>query len=283
MAQIVTTSSRKKGGNSKAFLFVLLALVVITAAVCVFKAAPKPRLAETPEPANPASTAVSNAVTVVESPLMPEAFPENAADSAAVTNAYVKKPGQMMLPNGKILTFKPPKEGEIRMVYALNAIYECDSEGNWKDVTPKKLFDNPLENQLVGLSVENGSFIPAFMMGYSPETVNEVLHRDVVINGDDPPDVVAKKEAVAEMKGIILDYIDQGGTFEGFVTEMATYVRSERRIKGRAISRIVKLVKSGDLEGARAYRDEFNQVLDQQEYSPLRLPKLVEEALGSDQ
>ena len=186
-----------------------------------------------------------------------------------------------MLPGGQVITFKPPKEGEVRIVHGLNGIkYECDSEGNWRDVTPKKLFDNPIENHLIGLSVENGSFIPAFMMGYDTNEVMKALHKDVVINADDSPAVVAKKEAVAEMKRVILDYIDQGGTYDGFISEMAEYVKSERKVKARALSKISKLLKEGKIEEACAYRDEINKVLDEQQYSTLKLPKFMSDVMG---
>lgn len=178
----------------------------------------------------------------------------------------------MQLPNGQIITFKPPAEGETRRVFALNKIYECDSEGNWKDVTPQKLFDNPIENHIVNLAVENRAFIPAFMTGYSTNDILAALQKDVVINEDDSPDIVATKEAVAQMKSMILDYIDQGGTYDSFIYEMAAYAKAERRMKGRAISKISALIKNGQIEEARAYRDEINAVLEQQQYSKLKLP-----------
>ena len=200
--------------------------------------------------------------------------------AAASTNDYVRKPGQMMTDDGRILTFPAPKPGEFRTVHSHGKIYKCDSEGNWEDVTPKPIFDNSFEECLVGLSVEGGSFIPGMLMGLDEATVRKMLEKPVVIAEDDPEDVVAKKEAVAEMKSIILDYMDEGGSFDQFVLDMHAFTSQERMLRGKGLVRLSELIRAGQLEEARAYLETYNDVLSKQGFSPMKLPPFLSEALG---
>ncbi len=284
---IVTTSPSRRPKRSPV-LPTAIAAVAIAVAVAIYLGA---RAARQPQPLSVSDTTTSPplggptsaadaAPTSPMKPAQPQAGASAPPPQAATTNNYVKRPGQMMLPNGQILTFTPPEPGTTTRVTTPGHIYECDSEGNWKDITPQKPFDNPVENSLVGLSMENGKFIPAFMLNYSDEEIMAALRREVVINQDDPEDVKLKKQAVAEMKAVILDYMEQGGTYRDFVYEMAAYVKAERKVKAAGIHKIVQLVKAGDIEGAKAYREELDKVLESQEFTKIRLPKHVAEAFG---
>ncbi len=181
----------------------------------------------------------------------------------------------MMLPDGRVLTFKPPEEGHTKKIVSNGHIYECDSEGNFKEVTPPPVFDNRFENQLVGLSLANGTFMPGMLKNHSEEEIMAMLKKPVVINEDDSDDAKAKKEAVAEMKGIILDYIAQGGTFDQFVDEMHSFVREERRLKSKAYKRILTDIKEGKIEEARKFRDEYDSILEKNGYSKLTIPGIL--------
>ncbi len=193
---------------------------------------------------------------------------------------YVKKPGQMQLPDGRILTFPVPAEGEYRIVHSHGAMYKCDHLGNWEDVTPKPIFDNAFEENLVGLSVEGGSFIPGMLMGLDPKGVEEMLNKPVTVNPDDPEDVVEKKRAVAEMKGMILEYLRQGGTFDQFVMMMREATVQERKAKGTAMRDIVTLLKEGRTEDAAFYRKALDEQLKKEGMPPLKLPSHLDAALG---
>lgn len=188
-----------------------------------------------------------------------------------------------MLPSGKVLTFKPPAPGSFRIIHSKGRQYKCDSEGNWEDITPQPIFDNYFEENLIGLSVEGGTFIPGMLMGYEEEDVISMLKRPVEIKEGDDETVVAKKEAVAEMKTIILDYIQQGGTFDQFVTEMRAFTVNERNIKGLALKRIASLYNQGKLEEAQAFLKTFDDILQQDGFSPLRLPPKMRAAFNVEQ
>ena len=118
------------------------------------------------------------------------------------------------------------------------------------------------------------------LMGLDTNAVMDMLRRDVVINADDADDVKAKKEAVAEMKGVILDYIAEGGTFDQFVMEMRALTVQERSLKAQAYKKVGQLIKEGKLDEARAYRDSFNAVMDEHGFPPLKYPPNVNKMLG---
>ncbi len=293
---IVTTSKRGKSqvANRKSKIVVIAAVAVLAIvavylgarAACPRQSQPPavsdtlpspPKKAPTPAEAAPASP-VEQAQPPSETPQPPAMSPREARIFTA-TNNYVKKPGQMLTSDGRIITFPVPGPGEFRTVHSHGKVYKCDSEGNWEDVTPRPLFDNSFEENLVGLSIEGGSFVPGMLMGLDTNAIMPLLRRDVVINEDDTDDEKAKKEAVAQMKGVILDYIEQGGTFDQFVMEMRALTVQERSMKGKALKRVVELYKAGKLDEARAYVDSFNSVIDEQGFSPLKLPPHIRTAL----
>lgn len=295
---IVTTSKRGKSQvASRKSKIIVIAAVAVAAIVAIYlgtrasspRQQPSPAVSDTPP--SPPEAATTSAEAAPVSPVEPAQPPSEAtqppamspreARISAATNNYVKKPGQMLTDDGRVLTFPPPKEGEFRTVHSHGKVYKCDSEGNWEDVTPRPLFDNSFEENLVGLSIEGGSFVPGMLMGLDTNAIMPLLRRDVVINEDDTDDEKAKKEAVAEMKGVILDYIEQGGTFDQFVMEMRALTVQERSMKSKALKRVAELCKAGKLDEARAYVDSFNSVIDEQGFSPLKLPPHIRTALES--
>ena len=190
--------------------------------------------------------AVSKPATAKDKPENPEKPP------------FVKRPGSMQLPDGRVLTFKPPKEGEFRIVHSHGSTYKCDHLGNWEDVTPKPVFDNSFEEALVGLAT-TGNFIPGMLMGIDYDDAIKMLTKPVVINPDDPEDVVEKKEAVAAAKEAILDYMKDGASLDDFVMEMRKQVVKERFIRGTALKEIVASLKEGRAQDAADMRDAANR------------------------
>lgn len=222
----------------------------------------------------------------------PQEEPETPAEEAKhradglpdyVPDDYVKKPGQMMLPNGKVLTFPPPGEGEIRTVVGGGKTWECDGEGGWRDVTPRQLFKTAFEANFLGLSVEGRSFIPAFLTGLDQDAVVEMLKKDYVPVGDETEDELAQIAAYDEMRAIALDYIDQGGSFDDFVTEIASYERAQRKMHAASMKQVMTLFKEGRIDEAKARAAELDEVLAGQGYKPLRLPAHVRRAFGIEE
>ena len=219
-------------------------------------------------------------------PRPPRLSPTNAVRAAA-TNASVKapvpppfkkRPGAMQLPDGRVLTFKPPKEGEFKIVHSHGTVYKCDHLGNWEDVTPKPVFDNAFEESLVGLAT-SGSFIPGVLMGLDYDYVIKMLTKPVVVDPGDPEDVVAKKEAVAAAKEAILDYMQDGASFDDFVMDMRRQVATERAIRGMALKEIVRLLNAGRTEEAADMRDAAEQLMERETGGRLTLPAHIESSL----
>ena len=219
-------------------------------------------------------------------PRSPRLAPTNAVRATA-TNASVKapepppfkkRPGAMQLPDGRVLTFKPPKEGEFKIVHSHGAVYKCDHLGNWEDITPKPVFDNAFEESLVGLAT-SGIFIPGVLMGLDYDYVIKMLTKPVVVDPGDPEDVVAKKEAVAAAKEAILDYMKDGASFDDFVMDMRRQVATERAIRGMALKEIVGLLRAGRTEEAADMRDAAERLMERETGGRLTLPAHIESSL----
>ena len=191
---------------------------------------------------------------------------------------FVKRPGAMQLPDGRVLTFKPPKEGEFRIVHSHGSTYKCDHLGNWVDVTPKPVFDNSFEETLVGLAT-TGNFIPGMLMGIDYDDAIRMLTKPVVVNPDDPEDVVKKKEAVAAAKEAILDYMKDGASLDEFVMEMRKQVVKERALRGMALKEIVASLKEGKAQDAADIRDAANKMLEKDGAPALKIPAHLENAI----
>lgn len=188
--------------------------------------------------------------------------------------------GYYRMPDGTEFRFRLPPEGQTASLKVKGVLYRFDSEGNFTDISKPKVFDNPVENQLVGLSVEGGSFAPGLMMRHSDEDIAAALRKPVVINEDDPDDVREKKEAVAAMKREILAYMEQGGTYEDFVTEMASMARQERKMKRDGIRKIVSMLEEGRADEARDFYETYNRLLQESGYSALKLQMGLKERMG---
>ena len=226
----------------------------------------KPAAVPKPVAPKPAKAGATNAQSKAEKPAKPEPPP------------FQKRPGAMQLPDGRVLTFRPPKEGEFRIVHSHGSTYKCDHLGNWEDVTPKPVFDNSFEEALVGLAT-TGNFIPGMLMGIDYDDAIKMLTKPVVVNPDDPEDVVAKKEAVAAAKEAILDYMKDGASLDDFVMEMRKQVVKERFIRGAALKEIVASLKEGRAQDAADMRDAANKMLEKDGAPALKIPAHLENAI----
>ena len=292
MAPIVTTSGRKRGRSSPAALrprlLVALAVAAIAAAVavCLLRKGPPPSRTPPPTdatiPVEPAATpsAIPSAVVRPAGPsaTQPSAPPPASPDVPAVVEpqpAPRPQPGAIFpvaMPGGRMVRMRLPEEGATNIVHMQGSTYSIDSEGNVTDITPKAVFDNVFENQLLGMALEKGTFISGFVTQYTREQVVEMLQKPVEILEDDTDDVKAKKEAVADLKAAALQYLDEGGTWGQFVAEMQSYASAERSLKAKGMRKVLKLAREGKVDEARAFLEEYNGILKEQGYSELKLP-----------
>ena len=191
---------------------------------------------------------------------------------------YVKKPGQLQLPDGKILTFPPPKEGEIRKVYAYGHMYECDHEGNFRDITKRQLFKTAFEGNFLGLAVSGKPFIPAFLTGLDEEDVKRMLQKPYEPIGDETEEELAELKSYDEMRNSALEYMANGGKFDDFVDAFASYVKKERETRATCLREVMTLVKQGKIAEAKEMAEAANILTEQEGFKPIHLPPHVKAA-----
>ena len=259
--------------------YAICALVALFCAIALYFFLSKPESApivqtDTPKKRTPAPKASTNLVKKTEKPL---AAPKKEKPP------FVKKPGTMQTPDGRVLTFPVPAEGEFRMVHSHGAIYKCDHLGNWEDITPKPVFDNAFEENLIGMNLQNGSFIPGMLMGLDKAEVMKMLRKPVTINPDDSEEVIRKKTAAAEVKELALDYMETtGASFDEFVMEMRKVSTIQRGLTASTIKDIVGFLKKGDAKSAALYRDTLNEKFKEMGLPAAKIPKHINDIIDQN-
>ena len=223
----------------------------------------------TPSVPKPVKASTTNAQTKVEKPDKPEPPP------------FQKRPGAMQLPNGKVLTFPAPKEGEIRKVYAYGHMYECDHLGNFKDVTPRKLFHTAFEGNFLALAVEGKSFIPAFLTGLDQNEVKEILKKNYQPIGDETEEEMAQLKAYDDMRCAALQYMEEGGSFDDFVMDFANYEKKSRETNAMCLREVMTLCKEGKIQEAKVMAEAATKLMEQKGLRPFKLPPHVKAAFES--
>lgn len=182
-------------------------------------------------------------------------------------------PGQAKLPDGYIVTFKTPKDGHQVKFVVDHDRYICNPDGTYEVIKHQPVFEDKFEEQMIGLALPGGTFIPFVLLNHTEQELNDMLAREVVINPDDSDEVKEKKQAVAEMKKIVAQYLADGGTFEEFVKEMHKYSKEERKLRTKGLVRIEDLIENGEIDAAREFLKQYNEILNENGFPAMRLPK----------
>ena len=268
---------KRQAGNSGVWIAALAGLAVIAGGILYFLGGDEK---ESPTPERPVrQTKVPPPVTNAVETAAAEVKPQEPAKPEP--QPYVKRPGQMQLPNGKILTFPPPKEGEIRKVYANGRMYECDHLGNFKDVTKRKLFKTAFELNFLAFAQEGKPYIPVFLKGLDQEEVKKILLKDYNQIGDETEEEWAELKAYDNMRLAALEYMEQGGKFDDFVDEYAKFDRSQRETRAMGLREIMTLYKEGKVEEAKQMAEAANLLMEKKGFKPVQLPPHVQEAFDS--
>lgn len=223
----------------------------------------------TPSVPKPVKAGTTNAQAKAENPAKPEPPP------------FQKRPGAMQLPDGKVLTFPAPKEGEIRKVYAYGHMYECDHLGNFKDVTPRKLFHTAFEGNFLALAVEGKTFIPAFLTGLDQNEVKEILKKNYQPIGDETEEEMAQLKAYDDMRCAALQYMEEGGSFDDFVMDFANYEKKSRETNAMCLREVMTLCKEGKIQEAKEMAEAATKLMEQKGLRPFKLPPHVKAAFES--
>ena len=229
----------------------------------------KPAAVPKPSAPKPAKAGTTNAPAKAEKPAKPEPPP------------FQKRPGAMQLPDGKVLTFPAPKEGEIRKVYAYGHMYECDHLGNFKDVTPRKLFHTAFEGNFLALAVEGKTFIPAFLTGLDQNEVKEILKKNYQPIGDETEEEMAQLKAYDDMRCAALQYMEEGGSFDDFVMDFANYEKKSRETNAMCLREVMTLCKEGKIQEAKEMAEAATKLMEQKGLRPFKLPPHVKAAFES--
>lgn len=276
-----TASAGRGAGKSRARGIVAAAIVILGAIaawlLCSSPSAEKPERAERKDgrikevkPAVSHKAAATNAAVKVAQQKPKEEKP-----------AYVKKPGQMQLPDGKILTFPPPKEGEIRKIYAYGHLYECDHLGNFRDVSKRQLFHTAFEANFLRFAQEGKAYIPAFLTGLDEADVKKMLEKNYQPIGDETEEELASLKAYDEMRCAALLHMEQGGKFDDFVNEYATFDRKQREAKAVSLKEVMMLYTQGKVMEAKQMAEAANVLMEQKGYQPMRFPKNIQDAFDA--
>ena len=258
--------------------YAICALIALFGGIALYFFLSKPESApiaqtDTPKKRTPAPKASTNLVKKTEKPI---AAPKKEKPP------FVKKPGTMQTPDGRVLTFPVPAPGEFRTVHSHGAVYKCDHEGNWVDITPKPVFDNAFEENLIGMNLQNGSFIPGMLMGLDKAEVMKMLRKPVTINPDDSEEVIRKKTAAAEVKELALDYMETtGASFDEFVMEMRKTATIQKGLTASTLKDIVGFLKKGDAKSAALYRDTLNQKFRELGLPDAKIPKHINDIIDA--
>jgi len=226
------------------------------------------RLARPAQPPQPPLTG-KTAKAKAEKPAKPEPPP------------FVKRPGAMQLPNGKILTFPAPKEGEIRKVYANGRMYECDHLGNFKDVTKRKLFKTAFELNFLAFAQEGKPYIPVFLKGLDEEDVKRMLLKNYTPIGDETEEEWAELKAYDNMRCAALQYMEEGGSFDDFVMDFANYEKKSRETNAMCLREVMTLCKEGKIQEAKEMAEAATKLMEQKGLRPFKLPPHVKAAFES--
>lgn len=219
-----------------------------------------------PSEPKPAKASATNTQAKAEKPAKPDPPP------------FQKRPGAMQLPNGKVLTFPAPKEGEIRKVYANGRMYECDYLGNFKDVTKRKLFKTAFELNFLAFAQEGKPYIPVFLKGLDEEGVKKMLLKDYTPIGDETEEEWAELKAYDNMRSAALQYMEEGGSFDDFVDSFVKQDKKERQTQAMCIREVMSLYKEGKIAEAKEMAEAAAALKEKQGLKSFKLPPHVLEA-----
>ena len=240
--------------------------------------AEKPTKQKLEKPNPPPRPSAKPAVTNAPAPKTVEAKVPKPATNAPPP--FVKRPGALQLPDGKVLTFPAPREGEIRKVYAYGHMYECDHEGNFRDVTKRQLFKTAFEANFLGLANADKPFIPVFLKGLENAEVQKILLKPYELKGDETEEEMAQLKAYDDMRAAALQFMDEGGSFDEFVDYFAQQVKQERETNALCLREVMTLYKQGKFDEAKEMAEAANALKKQKGLKALKLPAHVKERLG---
>jgi hypothetical protein len=203
---------------------------------------PRAPEAEKAQPAPPVSPAVSPAVEAT--PFAPQAQ-DPVAGQAKKAPATFKKRRVEVIPG--MSTNPPPPTG-----------FSSQTEA--------------LINMIVNTPL--GSPPPPLLRVSPREDLAKIFETDILVYDEDDEQTVAAKINVAKAKEYLKEYLEQGGTPDGFLTYYHDQLRAAHQEWMLARKQALDLIKAGDAEGALLYAEEQNKDFAKRGIKPIVIPGL---------
>lgn len=149
------------------------------------------------------------------------------------------------------------------------------ADGNWyRSVSHVKPWFNYSSDQVLVnyLSAKQGVDVPPIpMAGDMDKEFRESLKEEIVVNDDDKPEVKAMKRAVIEARESIRRQMEAGRSFREIIEEHIATTTENNKLYRDAVREYHEILRRGDKEGARKYRNVIGAALQQmgiKEFNP---------------
>jgi hypothetical protein len=140
---------------------------------------------------------------------------------------------------------------------------------------PPTGFSSPTE-ALINMIVNTplGSPPPSLPRVPPREDFAKIFETDILVYDEDDEQTVAAKINVAKAKEYLKEYLEQGGTPDGFLTYYHDELRAAHQEWMLARKQALDLIKAGDAEGALLYVQEQNRAFAERGIKPIVIPGL---------
>lgn len=254
MTRIVITSSRKKT-TPKAPVILLLATIAILAIVVVFQLGGK-------EKENAALVQLSTAPIQEKGEGVVQSYIDNRKIVDKPSNAQTEKKTNFEIHAPPIISESGNDEAQSATNITVEVSSNLLAKAHRVGISRKKYFDNPVENQLEGLSIAGRRFgTTPSLSKMSDKEVLQILKRPIEIFDDDDDETVMTKERTAALKNEALKFIENGGTFNEFVREMTRLSNSEADLVRDVRLEMMRIFKEEGGIATEEYLKQANKVL----------------------
>ncbi len=132
-------------------------------------------------------------------------------------------------------------------------------------IKPPQYFDNEVENKIAYVCMPaSETFGPQVRTSLSDEEILAYLKRPVTILEDDDPKIVEIKERTAKLKGEALAFLEQGGTFDQFMRDLAAKGNYEAGQVEDVRVEMLKILETKGRKAAEEYLSQANPYLEEQ-------------------
>ena len=157
------------------------------------------------------------------------------------------------------------------------------------DGKPRKMsiYKSPLEQSLGMLfTTKIGSpppMLPSIPSISTPEQLQKFFDTALEYDKDAPKEVNENRLLMQQVKDELKQYLEEGGTPEGFVEYYHNELRVAHEEWKTAQKMLIDMSRSGEsAEVMRAFRDRANEILAKRGIKPLAVPPFVRKSMGEE-